>query len=1432
MVPQSTSSTTYDNSDDRSPTFTKLPKLEESGNNFVAYKAEVEAAIAAKGLLRYMDGRAVEPVAPVKPKAADSAGLTAYPALRETYDDQYDKWVTQNARVKTLLYQTLPPTIKLQIHGKSAASDAWKFICDEFNRVEPLAQVNLLTSMNELRTADGADPIVTINKYLELKSRYSNAGGVMDSALEAATLLRLVPNNYRPSILPLFGEASRKKTFVDPTELLTTIKTIAKDEKYLAETTRADAYYANTHGGKGGKSGGGGKGKAGGRDKSKDKCSNCSKLGHWAADCWAKGGGKEGEGPKSKRSGSAAKPKETAAVAETTTEPSTYAMSLVHTNISEIEQKIKGENDFTCLLDSGASRHFEPSRHKFLNYRALNEGDPEAVKITSADGRDFRAEGVGSVEVKVMALDGRRIGLLLKEVLHAARMPCGLVSVGMLVKKGYATHFETDGAYVLTPNRKPLFRVNVHNNIYPIITPPTIANAPHVEVALTAMTMEVFHQSMGHAHPVGLRKMVEDEVITGVELTEKTMGQCEPCIKAKHTRAPIPHKRTSPPVKEYGDRIHSDVWGPAPVQTPGGMNYYVTHIDEATDEVVISLLAKKSHVLDAYRVYRQWLKVHRGVKVIKEHMSDRGGEFENKAFDKVFAEDGTVKRRTVHDTPQQNGKAERINRTLAEHTRAQLIAAHLPDTLWGEAIMHSTWLRNRTTTVNTHGSTPHEKATGNKPDLSDLHPFGARCWVKLKSPGGKIYSRSEEGAWVGYDVASKGHRIWRRGRVGVERDVIFVSPTAQPGIVLVPVEGELGDDARHEQNAETPPNVETVATPPKIVEIVEPVVPEAVNPVPLAKVEAEDNVAAENEDDNEPPPLERRVRKPSAWIRRVQAGDGVYGSKLPASITSETAKLAVDQLGIDAEDLEFDAPVYALAAMLGDEPSQAEALYGPDREMWVAPMEVELKKLEERGTWKLVPRPEGVNVIPSKWVLRKKRDTSNEVKKLKARLVAGGHRQKLGVDFDETSSPTIRLETLRYIVALATENDWEIDVIDFVNAYLNSNLEKVVYMRQPPGFVVPGKEDHVLALHKAIYGLKDAGYHWFNVLNNLLDTLGFDQLLSDPAAFVIHDDKGEVIVGTHVDDVIMVTPTKAITAELKGEINLRYEISDEGELRDFLGFEFSRDRGARTTTMSQRGYVDTISTRFHLEHAKPLSAPLNPNDNLFVGPVSPEERAIMLKKPYAQLIGSLMYAAIGTRPDIAFAVSSLSRFNQDPGLIHWEAAKRVIRYLIGTRDAKLVFGINSAGLVGFTDADWASQHHRHSISASVFLFNGGAVAWRSRKQKLIALSSTEAEFIAASEASRELRTLRYLITELSGTTPPRTPLYSDNQSSIAIIYSNMVNPRTKHIDIRYMHVRETAKTEAEVLYCPTGEMAADLLTKALSGEKVKYLSALAGLRFA
>ncbi|KAJ3503727.1 hypothetical protein NLJ89_g8305 [Agrocybe chaxingu] len=587
----------------------------------------------------------------------------------------------------------------------------------------------------------------------------------------------------------------------------------------------------------------------------------------------------------------------------------------------------------------------------------------------------------------------------------------------------------------------------------------------------------------------------------------------------------------------------------------------------------------------------------------------------------------------------------------------------------------------------------------------------------------------------------------------------------------------------------------------------------------------------------------KRTVKPSSYINRLQSGEGTtegtyrngraVGPELPKGL--QTGDTTV--MGESEEDLELGGVEFAMGAATSDaeglDPrTLAEAQGRADWPMWEEAIQKELESLQKAGTWKVVERPPGKNIVGCKWVFRIKKDAFGRIEKYKARLVARGFTQVYGVDYTETFAPVAKMASLRTILAIAAKNDWPIEVFDFNSAFLNGKLDEEIFMQLPPGFEGCDGRRFVAKLQKALYGLKQGGRTWYQALLRALLDLGFTRSEYDHGVFYARVDGKLVILAIHVDDCTITGSNQKLLDKYKTCINDRYAMTDLGPISWLLGIQAKRDRERRTITLSQQSYIESILARFNFTDLKPLSIPMDPNIQFSKSqcPTDPLEVARMRNIPYREAIGSLMYAAIGTRPDIAFAVSTLSQFLENPGHVHWEAVKRIFRYLSGTKDWGLTFGGGKDGLEGYTDADGASQDHRRAISGYAFLINGGAVSWSSRKQELVTLSTAEAEYVAATHAAKEAVWLRNFIGEVFEPIEGPTTLHCDNQSAVAIATNGNYHARTKHIDIRYHFIRFVVENGTlKLVYCPTDDMTADTLTKALPSAKAKHFAKSLGL---
>jgi hypothetical protein len=1069
------------------------------------------------------------------------------------------------------------------------------------------------------------------------------------------------------------------------------------------------------------------------------------------------------------------------------------------------------------VYDSGATRHMSPYRAMFESMREI---PPRA--IAAANKTKFNAIGMGDMVIDVPN-GGTASKMRLTEVLYSPEIGYTLVSIGRIDDAGYSSTFGDGQCRILDHEGKVVGVIPKTNHLYCAVHE---SAAELANIASEKLTVMELHRRMGHIAPSVAKRLVEKGFVTGIAL-DLSSGEptfCESCVHAKSKRKPVPQSREGERATEYGGEVHSDLWGPAPVESLGGKRYYVTFTDDQTRHTHLYLLREKSETFDAYRRFEAWANTHMSA-LIKILRSDRGGEYLSDEFISHLEEKGTRHKLTVHDTPEENGVSERLNGILIARVRAMLHDSGLPKFLWGEAVRHATWLKNRTSTKALNGQTPYEAMTGKKPNLAGLHVWGCRVWVHDTS-GTKLDSRAKEGRWMGFDEQSKGHRVYWPGKriVTVERSVTFspaeisIHDADEPSSF----EGESVGNAKRSV---------TTASDDKEAELERHDAPaDAVTPP-----------EPHDEPHDEPPTRPARTRKSTRYIQDILDGKGSatglrnkpklpVGLQVPESTDGDEAEEAGGVIEL--------AMAAGMADVEGLEPrTLAEAQKRPDWLEWKEAIESELAQLEALHTWDLVEKPKGVNVVGSKWVFRAKKNAAGEVVKAKARLVAQGFSQVPGVDYFDTFAPVATFASSRTVLAFAASLNLELHQMDVKGAYLNGELapDEVIYMRQPPGYEIPGKEHLVCRLRKTLYGLKQSGRRWYEKLSKVLAKLGLKRCEVDQAVFFRHGDRELVVIVIHVDDLMIAASDKEVMAKMKKGLSHELEMSDSGDIHWLLGVEIRRNRDAHTISLSQRAYIDSILADMALDDTgtRPNATPMDPHTRLSrdQAPTTAREYALIRDKPYRRAVGSLMYLAVGTRPDIAYAVQTLSRFVDNPGIAHWEAVKRTMRYLKGTRDWWLVYGGEAKDLVGYSDADGNMHEDRHAISGYAFILNGGAVSWSSKRQPIIALSTTESEYIAATHAAKEALWLRTFIGQVFRPLEAPTILYSDNQSAIALTRDHQYHARTKHIDIRFHFIRWIVENGSiKLVYCPTDEMVADTLTKALPSPKAKHFASALGLR--
>lgn len=512
---------------------------------------------------------------------------------------------------------------------------------------------------------------------------------------------------------------------------------------------------------------------------------------------------------------------------------------------------------------------------------------------------------------------------------------------------------------------------------------------------------------------------------------------------------------------------------------------------------------------------------------------------------------------------------------------------------------------------------------------------------------------------------------------------------------------------------------------------------------------------------------------------------------------------------------------------VGDEPSTlAEALAGPEGAEWQKGAEKEVNAMRTMGVWDPEPveLPPDKKAVSVKYVFRKKTDQDGNVMQYKVRLVAKGFTQVPGEDFGEVFALVGKFTTGRVLLALAAVKGWYVHQEDVDHAFLNGVLHEEVYVKQPEGF--DDGTGRVYRLRKALYGLKQAPRVWNEDIGATLVDAGFTRSASDEALYVRFERGEPVYVLVYVDDLLLVSPKLDLIGKVKHTLASKYQMKDLGEVSMYLGVQIQRSREEGWLEIGQEKYIRGLKVRFseELKGTTKVSTPISVGElgKIRKGTYSGEDAKPADAKVYQSIIGSLMFAAVTTRPDLSFAVNTLAQWSIEPKQIHMLAAKRALRYLTDTAARVIRYSRQSGeSLLGYTDSDYASERDAKSRAAYVFKLGGGAVSWYSKKLDGVSDSTTEAEYKALSQGAKEAIWLKRLLAEMHVGNGGAIPLYCDNESAISLAHNPVLHQRTKHINVAWHFVRYAVRQQEVVVEPVRSHLQdADMLTKALPTQKL------------
>ncbi|XP_012850949.1 PREDICTED: uncharacterized protein LOC105970659 [Erythranthe guttata] len=735
-------------------------------------------------------------------------------------------------------------------------------------------------------------------------------------------------------------------------------------------------------------------------------------------------------------------------------------------------------------------------------------------------------------------------------------------------------------------------------------------------------------------------------------------------------------------------------------------------------------------------------------------------------------------------TPQQNGVVERKNRTLQEMARVMMNAKEIAPRFWAEAVNTACHIINRVYLRPGTTKTPYEIWKGKKPQLNYLRTFGCTCYIlNDREQLGKFDARSDQGIFLGYSRNSHAYRIFnlRTKSVMESAYVQFDDFNNDAG----PLEEESTKESENSSSvAPTVPTVDAAST-----------------------ISEESDVNSETGDEAEVRPLElddQTHKEPSRRVKKNHPVDKVIGPVEEGIQTRGKPKVNYKEM---ARYVCFTSTI---------EPKNVkEALLD---EYWVQAMHEELEQFVRNDVWVLVPRPDNVNIIGTKWVFKNKSDEHGNIVRNKARLVAQGYSQIEGIDFDETFAPVARLESVRLLLAIACFLKIKLFQMDVKSAFLNGILKEEVYVEQPKGFQDPHHPKHVFKLNKALYGLKQAPRAWYERLTEFLSHKGYTRGSVDRTLF-FKKSKGDILIAQiYVDDIVFGSTSQTKIEEFVKQMSSEFEMSMVGELTYFLGLQVKQMSDGIFITQSK--YAKNLVKCFGLESAKTVRTPMGTNDKL-----SRQLDATAVDPTlYRSMIGSLLYLT-SSRPDICYSVGVCARYQSNPKECHLSAVKRIIRYVSGTTDFGIWYSMDTnTTLAGFSDADWASDaDDRKSTTGGCFYLGNNLVSWYSKKQNSISLSTAESEYIAAGSCCAQLLWMKQMVCDY-GISQDLLHIYCDNMSAINISKNPVQHSRTKHIEIRYHFIRNLVEEGTVSLeYVTTEKQLADIFTKPLDAQRFDSL---------
>lgn len=1374
-------------------------------DNYETWREQVKALLIKNDAWEYVNGTLRKPAEPAE-------------ALL---------WEVQDAKARADLILSISPTELRHVRGTKTAHECWTKLSEVFASSGPAKKATLLKQLVLYRMREEEDMREHLLKFFEAKDKLDDMGIEIHRDLTSIILLYSLPASYEN-----FRVAIESRDELPDPEILK-VKILEESNKRFHQRRESEGVNMMARGNKYKKE----KVKTKSPGKFGYKCFKCHKQGHKASECPDR--------------------QNVASVGET----NSFNMLL---SVSESCNGVqRGLENGGWLIDSGCTSHLCKTKQMFKNLSLLSG---KLNLATNANTTTVR--GKGSVVLSGCNDRSSPTNVELQDTLYVPNLRYNLLSVSKITSKGYNVSFEEETCHISDSDGNIMLIGDRRNNLYYLRESHASASA----ISDRNCDLLEWHERLGHLNNKDLLKVVKKigEKVDTSQISQ--LYDCKVCARAKMSS--LPFSKSSGPCDEKLKIVYSDVVGPIHTEAIGGAKYFVTFIDDSTRWCEVFLLKRKNEVFEKFIEYKSFVENLFG-KRIKFLQTDNGGEFCNKVFDDFLKQEGIVRRLTIPHTPQQNGIAERMNRTLVEMGRCMLLSSNLPARFWGDAVLTACHVRNRCPTSSLNGDIPYEKWFDKPVSVDYLRKFGTEVYVLDKSRvKDKFEAKSVQGVFIGYPRNQKGYKVWIPSdrKSIVARDVKFCASkeTVEHNLEADPFLMEENENCEPKY-VEIEKNIERYE--PRYVEIDVHDLSSNSMPargnggiseylMPETSEEVGDRISEGREPEGDRQAIMKRapgrpqiqrgqVGRPRKIYRMVEVSESEAQESLQHEEEHRSREDDV-QIGrqgssrnrqgssVDEACDEFhDAENSEEAEFIGAaEISLRDALKDVDHELWKEAILLEIRSLLKNETWQIVKKPVNREVVGCRYVLTTKLNVDKTTKK-KARLVAKGYSQRYGVDYFNTFSPVVRLDSIRLLSALAVELDMEVHQLDINSAYLNGYLDEEVYMEIPPLLTeclhklvkdpeIKEQASRMLSdlktggdtcfLKRSLYGLKQAGRQWNKRLDEKFKYMGLIQSLKEPCFYYKNiDNRGtKLFVTVFVDDILVASQKRECIETFKRDLNKEFELKDYGLASYFLGIDFVKKDDI--ICLSQQKYIKNLLVKFGLDTAKEtISTPME------VGLKLNEPSDVLGEKyPFRELIGSLIYLSSGTRPDITHAVVKLAAFTDCAKIIHWIAAKRILRYLKKTIDHGLVFRKTGKSLIGYSDADWGNcPIDRKSYSGFSFILGGAAISWKSQKQKCVTTSTCEAEYVSLSLCVKEAVYLQSFLFEIGLKDFASATIHADNQGAICLSNDPVFHSRTKHIDIQYHYIRSIIKENENIKlkYVPTEEMLADILTKALNRKK-------------